>query len=167
MNRRHVLLGALAAVATPLAARATDFGPTELVTALYDVQAAALNKGPQPTARSQRAKFFDSNLVKLLNGDDKFAEKEGMGRLNFDPFYGGQDFKITNLKIGQAAIDGNKARLLVNFNNFGTPQELLYRLVREGRGWRISNISLQKGGLKWDLVPCSGAKSSPSRLRPV
>jgi hypothetical protein len=153
MNRRHVLLGAFAAAAMPRAALAADPGPTALVTALYAVQAAALNGGPKPTATSQRGKFFDDNLVELLEGDGKYAAiEQGMGRLNFDPFYGGQDFKITNLKIGQAAIDGNKARLLVHFNNFGTPQELMYRLVRQGAGWRISNISQQLGGPKWDLV---------------
>jgi hypothetical protein len=151
MNRRHVLIG-LAACLVPPAARAADAGPTELVTALYKVQAAAQKKGPMPTDKSQRGKFFDSNLVKLLEDDDKIVEKEGMGRLAFDPFYAGQDFKITQLKVGQAAVDGDKARLRVNFNNFGTPQELMYQLTRQADGWRIANISLQKGETKWDLV---------------
>jgi len=153
MNRRHVLIGLLVVTSiVPAATYAAEAGPTELVNVLYKVQAAAQKKGPMPTDKSQRGKFFDSNLIKLLEDDDKIVEKEGMGRLSFDPFYAGQDFKITRLKVGQAAIDGDKARLRVNFDNFEKPQELLYQLVRQHDGWRISNISSQKGETKWDLI---------------
>jgi len=129
-----------------------EAGPSDVVNMLYKVQAAAQEHGPMPTDKSQRRQFFDDKLLALLETDDKIVDREGMGRLSFDPFYAGQDFKITKLKVGQATITGETARLHVNFNNFGTPQELTYRLVRQAGGWRISNISLEKGDLTWDLV---------------
>jgi hypothetical protein len=156
MNRRLMLIGiciaGLAPVAPLQSLHAAEQSPTETVSTLYKVQAAAQNKGPQPYARGQREKLFNKHLVGLLAADDTLAEKDGMGRLDFDPFYDGQDFKITALQVGTAAVSGDTARLVVNYRNFGTPQKLTYQLVRETGAWRISNIFSDNTEIKWDLV---------------
>ena len=156
MNRRRMLIGILIVGLVPVvplqSLKATEQSPAEIVSALYKVQAAAQNKGPQPYAKGQREKFFDRRLVGLLAADDKLAEKDGMGRLDFDPFYDGQDFKITALQVGAGAVTGDTARLVVNYRNFGKPQKLTYELVREAAAWRISNIFSENTGIKWNLV---------------
>jgi hypothetical protein len=156
MNRRLMLIGllifGLAQIVPLQLLHAAEQSPTDIVSALYKVQAAAQNKGPQPYAKGQREKFFDRRLVGLLAADDKLAEKEGMGRLDFDPFYDGQDFKVTALQVGTAAVSGDTARLVVNYKNFGKPQKLTYELIHEAGAWRISNIFSENTEIKWDLV---------------
>lgn len=157
MNRRLMLIGMLIAGffsvgSLSAALQAAEQGPTDVVSALYKMQAAAQKKGPQPYARGQREKFFDRRLVGLLADDDKLAEKEGMGRLDFDPFYDGQDFTITALRVGPATITGDTARLVVNYKNFGKPQKLTYEMIRESGAWRVSNIFSENTEIKWDLV---------------
>jgi hypothetical protein len=147
-----ILIAGLAQVVPLQPLHAAEQSPTDIVSALYKVQAAAQKKGPQPYAKGQREKFFDRRLVGLLAADDKLADKEGVGRLDFDPFYDGQDFTITALQVGIAAVSGDTARLVVNYRNFGKPQKLTYELIREAGAWRISNIFSDNTGIKWDLV---------------
>ncbi len=134
------------------AASAAEPGPSELVATLYKVQAAAQKKGPRPDEKGQREKFFDKHIVELLEADEKLASKEGVGRLDFDPFYDGQDFKIVELRVGEAAIAGDGARVIVNYKNLRTPQRLTYELTRQAGIWRISNIFSENTEIKWDLV---------------
>jgi Protein of unknown function (DUF3828) len=156
MNRRRMLIGTLIAGLAQIVPlqplHAAEQSPSDIVSALYKMQAAAQNKGPQPYAKGQREKFFNRRLVGLLAADDKLAAKEGVGRLDFDPFYDGQDFTITALQVGPAAVSSDTARLVVNYRNFGKPQKLTYELIREADAWRISNIFSENTEIKWDLV---------------
>ncbi len=153
MNRRGFLVLALTATLTGPALAAGET-PTQLVEALYRQQAANDKnpKTPGPDSKRHRAKFFSKALVRLLEADSKLADKEGQGKLDFSPYYDGQDFEISELKVGEARITGDKAELVARFKNFGKLTEITYELVQENGQWRISNIRGDKSDPKWDLV---------------
>ncbi len=54
-----------------------------------------------------------------------------MGRLDFDPYVDGQDYQITELKIGDAVIKGDKATVEVTFKNFDLAEDMTFTLVKE------------------------------------
>lgn len=64
-----------------------------------------------------------------------------MGRLDFDPFVGGQDWEIGGLKVKEIYRSGGEAQVRADFANFGEPRSILFSLVREDGGWRIDDIA--------------------------
>ena len=85
------------------------------------------------------AKFRSAPLNALFDKDAKEANGD-MGRLDFDPYIDGQDYQISDLKIGDPAIVGDTAKVEVTFKNFDTADDLMFTLVKEADGWKIDDV---------------------------
>ncbi len=86
--------------------------------------------------------FFAKPLAELIWKDGQESAKTGdAGVLDFDPFYQAQDVDgVKNFVIGDAEIDGEKATVVVSFENLGQKMTLKYQLVQESGNWRIADI---------------------------
>lgn len=85
-------------------------------------------------------KYFDKTLGDLIWKDMTTNQSE-VGVIDFDIFYNTQDPNIKNLNVGAGKIDGNKATVPVTFQNYDRKETLIYSMVREKSGWRISDIN--------------------------
>ena len=73
--------------------------------------------------------FYSSRLQNLIDKDEKETPEGMVGRIDWDVFVDGQDWKLTELKIVRAT-----------FKNFGEPRDILISLVLEDGHWRIDEI---------------------------
>ena len=64
---------------------------------------------------------------------------DGVGALDFDPFFYAQDDEITNLVIGKADANGV---VKVKFKNFGKDEEITFTLSKKipPQAWKIESI---------------------------
>ncbi len=132
---RRFALSLLVLALTATAAAAFDT-PKAMLTALY----APYLKGDSFDWNTwDESKFRSAHLNELFAADLKEA-KGDVGRLDFDPYIDGQDYTITNLKIGDAQIDGKTAKVEVTFKNFDSSEDLMYTLVDEADGWKIDDV---------------------------
>lgn len=117
---------------TPAAAYDT---PKALLEALY----APYQKGPDFDWQNwDEAQFRSKTLNALFAKDAK--ESGGLGRLDFDPYIDGQDYEISKLAIGDATLSGDTAEVVVTFRNFGTPDSVTFKLVKEPDGWKVDDV---------------------------
>ncbi|MEO5805002.1 DUF3828 domain-containing protein [Devosia sp.] len=123
--------------------------------ASYDTPEAMLNAFYAPYLANsipEDEESFRSQALQALYDADAAATPEGeMGALDFDPFINGQDWTLTDFKIGKAKISGDTAKVQVTFNNFDTPTVLVYDLVNEG-GWKIDDVVSTDGDVQYSLV---------------
>jgi hypothetical protein len=89
-------------------------------------------------------RYFDAALLKFYLRDQRQANGE-VGRLDGDPLYNAQDFKITDFTISPPETAGGETRVTVRFKNFGKPICVDYLLTRTGDGWKISDIRYDDG----------------------
>jgi len=86
------------------------------------------------------APLQSAGLNGLMEQDRKDAEGE-IGRLDFDPYIGGQDFSLSDFEVGDVDILGVTARITVTFKNFGSIQTNIFSLVLEPDGWKIDDVA--------------------------
>lgn|GEM_PF-413083 len=115
--------------------------------------------------------FVDDNDVlytKALNAmfaaADAATPDDEVGPVDFDVFVNGQDYQLTDLVIGDPVPEGDGVKVPVSLKNFGDPQSLLFHLVKEGGGWKISDIESLTPSDAWKLTAllapgAEGAKS--------
>lgn len=95
---------------------------------------------------------FRSAALNALYQADAEATPEGeMGALSFDPYVDGQDFQLSDLVVGEPAISGDSAVVVVQFKNFGNPLQLTYELVQEDGGWKINDVVQADGEYPYRL----------------
>lgn len=95
--------------------------------------------------------FFSDRLNGLYAADEAKTPEGEIGALDFDPVIAGQDFKITNLKIGTPKISGSGASVTVGFDNMDDPTVLYYSLVKEHGGWKVDDIESRGKDFPWKL----------------
>jgi Protein of unknown function (DUF3828) len=141
-RKRHLaqILALLAGVATfSLFATATaqERFPQQVVRQIYQ-----LDKAKEPLLQNPKLieRYFDSRLAALLKKDLSEHKAGGMGLLDFDPLYDGQDTEITALGIDKPMISGDHATVLVRFKNFGEPKRITFRFNRSEGQWKVQNI---------------------------
>jgi len=133
MKRFALTLVALALTALPAFAFDT---PKDLLTALY----APYAKGDSfDWSKWDESKFRSTHLNELFARDLEEANG-GIGRLDFDPYIDGQDYRITGLKFGDPTIAGDTAKVEVTFKNFDTPEDLMFTLVKQTDGWKVDDV---------------------------
>ena len=143
MRRLLITVAAIAATIFPAFAYDT---PAALLKALYT---------PYTTANYDwdnwdESKLRSKELNALFDKDTKEANGD-MGRLDFDPYIDGQDYQITDLKIGDATITGDTAKAEVTFKNFDSAEDLTFTLVKEADGWKIDDVSSSNKDYPYDL----------------
>jgi Protein of unknown function (DUF3828) len=118
--------------------------PDALIKDLYkthDKNSGAILDG---NSRKLLDKYFDKRLADLM-WKDLTTHKDEVGVLDFDPFYNAQDVEIKNFKIGAPKIEGEKAEVVVTFQNFDRKDTLIYTLTRQNAAWKISDIKYTDG----------------------
>jgi hypothetical protein len=92
---------------------------------------------------------FDKRLQALVEADNAQADG-GEGRIDWDVFVNGQDFRITEVSVGKLEIAGDTAHITARFKNFDNPQEISYTLRLEDGRWLIDDIQSMNGE-KWSM----------------
>ena len=112
--------------------------------------------------------FQDDNDIlysKALNALFATAEAntsdDEAGPVDFDVFVNGQDFQLTELKIGDPSPEGDGVTVPVTFKNFGEPQSLVFHLIREGEGWKINDIESLTPNSSWRLTTLLTPDNTP------
>ncbi|HVH78972.1 MAG TPA: DUF3828 domain-containing protein [Stellaceae bacterium] len=82
---------------------------------------------------------YTPRMRKAIVADKAYAKGE-VGRLDFDPFINGQDYKLTDVSVTLVSQAQDKAVVEAKFSNLGDAQDLRYDLVRSNGRWLIDEI---------------------------
>jgi hypothetical protein len=145
-----VCLGCAAAAAAQTGAAAAT--PDAVVRELYRVHKNGYGHVFEKEGRKYQQKFFDKQLADLIWKDLTETPEGDVGNLDFDPLFNAQDTKITNFRVGAPSVEGDRATVLVTFNNFGRPNKLTFRMHKTSEGWKVANIFYHGNGDDFDLV---------------
>jgi len=121
----------------------------------FDTPQALLTYAYKPYSTGQ---FQDDNDIlysKALNALFAAAEantpEDDVGPVDFDVFVNGQDYQLTELKIGDPVPEGDGVKVPVSLKNFDDPQSLVFHLVKESGSWRINDIESLTPDSSWKL----------------
>ena len=130
----HIILAFLLglAIAGTAFAKPIDSDPVTLITAIYKTYET--DKAGLPHVYSKR-------LQALIDKDDKETPEGMVGRIDWDVFIDGQDWKLTDLKITPMSQTATQAKVRATFKNFDRPSDMLFDLVLEDGRWRIDDIT--------------------------
>jgi hypothetical protein len=123
--------------------------PDAVVRELYKAHRDGRGHVFEKQGRRLQLKFFDAKLAALLWKDLSETPEGELGHLDFDPLYNAQDTQIKSFRVGPPSIKGGAASVPVTFVNFEQKVKIVFRLVRTGGGWKVSNIEYGGGS---DLV---------------
>jgi hypothetical protein len=143
-----------------LAASSSAFAfdtPRALLEALY----SPYSKGDSFDWSSwDEAQFRSAELNKLFEADAREAKGE-IGRLDFDPYIDGQDYKLAVFTTGEPAIDGDLAKVEVTFKNFELAEDLMFTLVKEAGGWKVDDVVSSDKNFPYSLKAIMQAPLDP------
>jgi hypothetical protein len=108
-----------------------DRDPAALIKAIYKTYQ---DDKPQPPH------VYSQRLQALVDKDEKETPGGEVGRIDWDVFINGQDWKLTELKIVPVSQQADHAQVRATFKNFDTPNDMLFDLVLEKGHWRIDDI---------------------------
>ena len=100
---------------------------------------------------SQLKAYLDKDFYTEYTGIDRVAKSANALWMDFDPFLGVQDNKVTGYEIGKARRVQESARVAVaikylNFRGQGSVADLWVFLINQGGKWKIVNVV----SLNWD-----------------
>jgi hypothetical protein len=133
-----------ATATAPASATAPAPGAEQLVTELYREHDAQRSPFFQTDSKALLDRFFEASLAELI-WKDVVEARDGVGALDFDPLYDGQDVEPKNLKVHPAEADGASVRVPVSFESYGAKRQLTYVLAQASGSWKISNIRYADG----------------------
>jgi hypothetical protein len=139
------LLGLLLALIGLPATASPNDSPQDLMRELYRVHDQGNGPLLDPAASKERRVYFTESLAAALDQELDRRDAEEVGNLDFDPFYNAQDTEIADLDFAVAKVSGNQTFAIARFSNFGEPNEIVYKVVQDGRGWRIDDIDYGDG----------------------
>ena len=124
----------LGAEAARAAQGTADSDPVSLIKAIYATYTADNDNPGLPRIYSKR-------LQALIDKDEKETPEGMVGRIDWDVFVDGQDWKLTELKIALVSKSADKAQVRATFKNFDQSSNMLFDLVREDGRWRIDDVT--------------------------
>jgi uncharacterized protein DUF3828 len=124
-----ILATALAGAAS---AASVDSDPVSLITAIYKTY---------ETDSAGLPHVYSKRLQALVNKDDKETPEGEVGKIDWDVFIDGQDWKLTELKITRVSQTPTQAQVRATFKNFDQPSDMLFDLVLEDGHWRIDDVT--------------------------
>jgi hypothetical protein len=119
-------------LARSASAKSVDGDAVTLITAIYKTYQTETDQPGLPHVFSKR-------LQALIDKDEKEAQGE-VGRIDWDVFIDGQDWKLTELKITPVSQTPSQAQVRATFKNFDKPSDMLFDLVLEDGHWRVDDI---------------------------
>ena len=88
-------------------------------------------------------------LAALFKRDADCSRKSNeICALDWDFIIDGQDWEISQVKVGATAVAGDKATVTVSFINMKTPCVNVYYFVREDGDWKVDDIETRPKGEK-------------------
>ncbi len=151
--KRPLAMLALALLLAPVSASAAERAPAEIVTEIYRIAG-----GPQGDFQTSgiedkgvRAQL-SRTLVKAMDAMNRRSKATDEPILDFDPITDAQDPSVNDLKIAPEAGDPAHPIVDASFDS-GAPERHIVRyvFVREGKAWKVDDISGGAGEGKWDL----------------
>jgi len=95
-------------------------------------------------SEQKAARYFVASVAKLIGQDiATSAERNEVGKLDFDPFIGGQDWSPTRIQLKAAAgATADRATGTARFTPLGEkkPTTVTLDLTKTAAGWRIADI---------------------------
>lgn len=122
----------LGAEAARAAQGTADSDPVSLIKAIYKTY---------ETDNPGLPHIYSKRLQALIDKDEKETPEGMVGRIDWDVFVDGQDWKLTELKIALVSKSADKAQVRATFKNFDQPSNMLFDLVREDGRWRIDDVT--------------------------
>jgi hypothetical protein len=113
-------------------AAAFDSDPVSLIKAIYKTYE---EDKPQPKH------IYSKRLQALIDKDEKETPEGMVGRIDWDVFVDGQDWKLTELNITLVSKSADKAQVRATFKNFDHASNMLFDLVREDGHWRVDDVT--------------------------
>jgi len=140
------LAGALAATVVALlgsASRAQDAAAQAFLQSVYAIYQTS-DKANDIGSQQKAARWFVPSVAKLIGQDVAQSRKRNeVGRLDFDPFIGGQDWSPTAIAVAVAAgATPDRATGTARFTQPGEKKESVVTLdlAKTPAGWRIADI---------------------------
>ncbi len=110
---------------------AADSDPVALIKAIY---------ATYETDNPGLEHIYSNRLQALIDKDTKETPDGMVGRIDWDVFVNGQDWKLSKLKITLVSQDTDRAQVRATFKNFDDTNNMLFNLVRENGAWRVDDI---------------------------
>ena len=131
---RTLLALLIALVLAPASAGAgADSDPLALIKAIYATYAT---DNDNPALENT----YSTRLQALIDKDARDTPEGEVGRIDWDVFINGQDWKLSKLKIALVSKTADRAQVRATFKNFDEANDMLFDLVRENGAWRIDDI---------------------------
>ena len=141
-----VILAALAGLVMTLVAApglAQDAGAKAFLQGVYATYQTS-DKAVDISSEKLAGRYFVPSLARLIGQDVAQSKKRNeVGKLDFDPFIGGQDWAPTRIDLAVApGIAADRATATARFTAPGEkqPTAVTLDLVRTAAGWRIADI---------------------------
>jgi hypothetical protein len=147
MNRLIVLVAIVALVAGFASAQPESSNPDtgkELVAQLYKEHAGKSDPLDYPASKKLLPNYFSKPLLDLYLKDQEESKGE-VGKIDFDPLYDAQDFKISDFNLVVLPNKKGSGYVAARFKNMGADQEIIFALQRTKTGWRIADIQYKDG----------------------
>lgn len=129
---RTLLALLIALVLLPASAGAApDNDPLALIKAIY---------ATYETDNPGLDHVYSNRLQALLDKDAKETPEGMVGRIDWDVFVNGQDWKLSDVNIALVSKTGDRAQVRAIFKNFDNANDMLFDLVRENGAWRIEDV---------------------------
>jgi hypothetical protein len=127
--------------------------PHEAVAALYRLATI-------PIAPVDKQRFFSVDFAAALIADSDRDDEVGIAN-DGDYRYDAQDFRISDLRLGNDAGANGAATLPVVFRNFGKPGTVIFDLcLRRPGDWRIKDVTTSSLGSLRRLLRLSAARQT-------
>jgi hypothetical protein len=122
---------------------AADAGAQAFLKRIYSTYEKT-DKAVDIGSEAKAARYFVPSLAKLIGRDiAESAKRNEVGRLDVDPFIGGQDWSPTKIELSVAAgTTVNRATGTARFVPAGGKEQttVTLDLVKTASGWRIADI---------------------------
>jgi len=154
MNRLIVIVAIVPLVAGFASAQpgASNLGTgKELVAQLYKEHSGKSDPLRYPASRKLLPNYFCKPLLDLHLKDQDDSKGE-VGKVDFDPLYDAQDFKISDFNLVVLPDKKGSGYVAVRFKNMGVEQEIIFALQRTKMGWRVADIQYRDGRSLWKIL---------------
>jgi Protein of unknown function (DUF3828) len=87
----------------------------------------------------------------LLDADRKTTPEGEVGKIDWDVFVDGQEWKLSELNVTLVSEAADHAQVSAKFNNFAEPKQILFDLVREDGRWLVDDVQSTTKGERWTM----------------
>ena len=128
----------------------TAADPSDWLRQVYDLyhraekNAAALKESSVTLVEKRASRAFAA----LLKRDEACERKSHeICALDWDFIVDGQDWELSQVKVGPLVAAGDRGSVAVSFRNFKSADVNVYHLVREDGAWKVDDVETRQAGV--------------------